>query len=119
MPDRDSNPEFQNQSLACYRLHHRARRYPPHGGRLFLILGSEACNPEDPADEKELERVWQDAQPLAECCRRVAAAVDADSAVREQLRDFPTLRDRIDELGRIAAWAADGGMRIRLTYTMD
>lgn len=74
---------------------------------------------EDPADERELERVWQEAQPLAECCQRVAVAIDADSAVRELLSDFPTLRDRIDELGRIAAWAADGGMRIRLTYTMD
>ena len=74
---------------------------------------------EDPADERELERVWQDAQPLADCCRRITQAIDADSAVREQLRDFPTLRGRIDELGRIAAWAADGGRRLRLTYTMD
>ena len=73
---------------------------------------------DEPADQRELERVWQDAAPLAECCRRVAAAIDADAAVREQLADFPTLRDRIDELGRIAAWAAETGRRLRLTYEM-
>src|SRR3990170_8436003 len=33
---------------------------------------------DDPADQRELERVWQDAGPLAECCRRVVQAIDAD-----------------------------------------
>ena len=74
---------------------------------------------EDPADERELARVWQDAGPLAECCRRVVEAIDADPAIREQLGDFPTLRDRIEELGRMASWAAERGARIRLTYTME
>lgn len=74
---------------------------------------------DDEADRRELERVWQDAAPLAECCRRVVEAIDADAAVREQLVDFPTLRDLIEELGRIAAAAAERGARIRLTYTME
>ena len=74
---------------------------------------------EDPADERELQRVWQDAGPLAGCCRRVVEAIDTDPAIREQLRDFPTLRDRIEELGRMAAWASERGARVRLTYTME
>ena len=74
---------------------------------------------EDEADRRELERVWQDAAPLAGCCRRVVEAIDADPSVREELRDFPTLRDRIEELGRIAGQAAERGARIRLTYTME
>lgn len=74
---------------------------------------------EDDADRRELERVWQDAAPLAECCRRVVEAVDADAAVREQLAEFPALRDRIEELGSIAAQAAERGARVRLTYTME
>jgi hypothetical protein len=74
---------------------------------------------EDYADTRELERVWQDAARLAECCRRVVVAIDADSAVRGMLADFPTLRDLIEELGRVAAEAADRGARIRLTYTME
>jgi len=73
---------------------------------------------ENEADRAELERVWQDAGPLAECCRRVVAAIDADASVREQLAEFPALRGLIDELGRIAADAAQRGARIRVTYAM-
>lgn len=73
---------------------------------------------ENEADRAELERVWQDAGPLAECCRSVVAAIDADASVREQLAAFPTLRNLIDELGRIAAEAAGQGARIRMSYTM-
>ncbi len=74
---------------------------------------------EDPADRRELERAWQDAAPLAECCARVVAAIDADASVREQLADFSTLPGLIEELGRTAARAAQRGARVRLTYTMD
>ena len=74
---------------------------------------------EDESDRLELERVWQDAAPLAECCRRVVKAIDADAAVRERLAEFPALRDLIDELGRIASGAASRGARIRVTYAME
>jgi hypothetical protein len=74
---------------------------------------------QDEADRQELERLWQDAGPLAECCRRAVEAIDADAAIREQLVDYPALRDRIEELGRIASWAAEGGRRVRLTYSME
>jgi hypothetical protein len=74
---------------------------------------------EDPADDKELERVWQDAAPLAECCERVVEAIDADAAIREQLAEFPTLRGLLADLGAIAAFAAERGARVRLTYTME
>jgi hypothetical protein len=33
--------------------------------------------------------------------------------------DFPTLRERLEELGRIAIWAAARGAKVRLTYEMD
>src|SRR3990172_10945494 len=39
---------------------------------------------EDEADRRELERGWQDAAPLAACCRRVVEAIDADAAGREE-----------------------------------
>jgi hypothetical protein len=85
--------------------------------RPLLTFADHAAD--DPADEKELERVWQEAAPLAECCRRVVEAIDADAAVREQLAEFPTLAGLIEELGRIAAEAAARGARVRLTYEMD
>ena len=71
------------------------------------------------ADRQELARLWQDAGPIAECSRRIVEAIDADPAIQEQLAALPALRDRIDELGRIASWAAEGGRRVRLTYTID
>jgi len=73
---------------------------------------------EDEADRKELERLWQNAAPLAESCRRAVEAIDADEAVREQLVGYPTLRERIEELGRIALRAAERGERVRLTFEM-
>jgi hypothetical protein len=73
---------------------------------------------DDEADRRELRRAWQDAGLLADCCRSVVAAIDADAAIREQLGDFPTLRDRIDELGSIAERAATRGAQVRLTYSM-
>ncbi len=74
---------------------------------------------EDEADRAELERLWQDAAPLAESCLAAVAAIDADTAVRELLAGFPTLRDRIDDLGCIASWAAETNRRVRLTFEME
>jgi hypothetical protein len=74
---------------------------------------------ENEADRQELERVWQDAAPLAESCSAVVAAIDADPALRELLADFLELHDRIDDLGRIASWAAETGRRVRLTFEME
>lgn len=74
---------------------------------------------EDPADADALERAWQDADPLAECCRRLVAALDSGHARLDELtRDFPSLRDRIAELETMAHWAADRQVRIRLTYNL-
>lgn len=75
-------------------------------------------NAEELLDKRELERAWQDAAPLAECCRAVVVAIDADEGIGEHLADFPTLRDLLDELGRIATTAAERGQRVRLTYEM-
>lgn len=73
---------------------------------------------ENEADRAELERVWQEAAPLAECCRRVVAKIDAEASIREELAEFPALRGLIDELADIAARAADASARIRLSYEM-
>lgn len=76
-------------------------------------------NAEEPMDRRDLERAWQDAGPLAECCRSVVASIDADSAIRELLAEFPTLRDLLAELSRIAAAAGQQGRRLRLTFALD
>jgi hypothetical protein len=77
-------------------------------------------NIEEPADEETLERAWQDAIGLAECCRAVAAALGSDDKRMTALRDdYPRLQDLVGELGECAAWAATGGLRIRVTYDLE
>jgi hypothetical protein len=77
-------------------------------------------NVEDPADEEALERAWQEPAPLAECCRLVAEALGSDEKRLASLRDeYPTLRQNIDELGKIADAAARQGARVRVTYELE
>jgi hypothetical protein len=75
---------------------------------------------EESVDAETLERAWQDAMPLAECCRAVAAALGSDDKRLAAVRhDFPRLQDLIGQLGECAAWAATGGLRIRVTYELE
>jgi hypothetical protein len=77
-------------------------------------------NVEDPADTEALERAWQDATPLAECCRLVDDALGSDEKRLVSLRDeYPSLRDNIRELGQIADFAAEREARIRVTYELE
>ena len=83
---------------------------------LLTFAGREV---EEASDERELERVWQEAALLAECCRQVVAALDSDHAqLRELTAGFPALRDRLDGLARMAGWASERGARVRLTYSL-
>ena len=75
---------------------------------------------EEPGDADTLERAWQDALGLAESCRAVAAAMGSDDRRMTVLRtDFPHLQDLVGQLGECAAWAATGGLRIRVTYVLN
>jgi len=74
---------------------------------------------EEPADEEALERAWQDAAPLAECCEKVVQALGSGEKRLAALHDeYPGLSQNIEELGRSAAWAAGRGARIRVTYLL-
>jgi hypothetical protein len=73
---------------------------------------------ENKEEERLLERLWQDAAPLAECSRAVADAIEGTTELRELTARFPELCDRLRELAGIAAWAAERGARVRLTYVL-
>lgn len=76
-------------------------------------------NAEDAVDRRELDRVWQDAAPLAHCCRRVVEAFDrGDPEDAATLARYPHLRDRVDDLRRMAEWAARRGARVRITFEL-
>jgi hypothetical protein len=75
---------------------------------------------EDPADAEALERAWQDPGPLAETCRAVVAALaGGERGLADLQEDYPSLRSNIEELAEIAAWAAERGARVRVTYVLE
>jgi hypothetical protein len=76
-------------------------------------------NVEEEADRVELERVWQDAAPLAASIRRIVDALDSgDDRIATLTEDAPSLRARLADLGRMAEWAAARGPRVRLTFEL-
>jgi hypothetical protein len=75
---------------------------------------------EEAGDQEVLDRSWQDAAPLAECCALAAEALSSDEKRLAALREeYPNLRANVEELGQIAARAAARGSRIRVTYELE
>ena len=73
----------------------------------------------DTSEEIELlERIWQDAGPLAEAARATAAAIEETPELRELTSAFPELPDRLRELAEMADWATAQGAQVRLTYAL-
>jgi hypothetical protein len=76
-------------------------------------------NVEEEADRVELERVWQDAAPLAETLRRVTDALAApDERITKLTEEAQDLLPRLEDLRRMAEWAADRGARVRLSFEL-
>jgi len=71
------------------------------------------------ADAAMLEKAWQEPGPLADCCDLVVRAFrSGDHRLAVLAEDYPRLPGHIAELGGIAEWAAENGLRIRVTFTM-
>ena len=74
---------------------------------------------EEEADRVELERVWQDAGPLAETLRRVCDVLaSGDERVEVLTEESPELAARLDDLRRIVEAVAERGGRVRLSYEL-
>lgn len=85
-------------------------------GPLTTFAGREV---EVEADAIELERVWQDAAPLAETLRRVIETLETpDERIAALTADAPDLADRLRDLHRMAAWATERGARVRMTFEL-
>jgi hypothetical protein len=82
----------------------------------LLNFGDAA--PESAGEKELLDRLWQDAAPLAQAARAVADAIDANDEVRDLTSALPELSDRLRELAEMADWAAAQGAKIRLTYAL-
>jgi hypothetical protein len=76
-------------------------------------------NTEVEADERELERVWQPAAPLAETLDAVIAALeDGDERIEALAAATPALLPRLRELRDMARVAAERDARVRLTFEL-
>ena len=76
-------------------------------------------NVEEEADATELERVWQDARPLADSVRAVVRALQsADERIAALTGDFPDLTPRLADLARVVECAATHAARVRLSYDL-
>jgi hypothetical protein len=71
------------------------------------------------ADAEMLEKAWQDPGPLADCCDQVVRAFrSGEQRLAALAEEYPALVEQIAELGRVAEWAAENGLRIRVTFSM-
>lgn len=71
------------------------------------------------ADARELERAWQDGERLAAALRCVNAALaSGDARIAELTIDAPDLAERLADLERMAAWAAERSARVRLSFEL-
>ena len=76
-------------------------------------------NVEEEADQVELDRVWQDAAPLAATLAAVTTALaSGDDRIAQLTEDFPDLRARLEDLQRMAEWAAEREARVRMTFEL-
>ena len=74
---------------------------------------------EDAADQRELDRAWQDAAPLAECCRAITGAIaGGDEELDGLLEGYEELAPRLTELAGMCAWAAAAESRVRLSFDL-
>lgn len=76
-------------------------------------------NVEEEADQRELDRVWQDASPLVETLRAVTEALTAeDEHIALLTEGAPELNLRLRDLLLMSEWAAGRGARVRLTFEL-
>lgn len=82
------------------------------------LLNFGDANAETSEERQLLEKLWQDAAPLAAAARAAADAIATTDDLQALTSLFPELPARLRELAEIAEWAAAHGARVRLTYAL-
>jgi hypothetical protein len=85
---------------------------------MSALLSFGDARPDNAEEEALLEKLWQDPKPVVEQARNVAEAIEGTEELRDLTVDFPELPDRLRDLADMAAWAAEQGAKIRLTYVL-
>lgn len=82
----------------------------------LMIFGD--ANVETSEERTLLEKLWQDAGPLAEAAARAAEAIENEAELQHLTSAFPELTERLRELSAMASWAAEKNAQVRLTYIL-
>ena len=82
------------------------------------LLNFADARTQDEEEEQMLERLWQEGEPLSQAARSVAEAIEGTAQLQQLTSAFPELPERLRELSDIAAWAAERGAKVRLTYVI-
>jgi hypothetical protein len=85
---------------------------------LAPLMNYADARTENAEEEEHLERIWQDAAPLADSASVTAEAIESTPELRDLTSDLPELPERLRELAAMASWAAERGARVRLTYVI-
>ncbi len=85
---------------------------------LSPLLNFADARTESAVEEHLLEKLWQDAAPLAEAASAAADAIGGTPQLQELTSAFPELPERLRELAEMASWAAEHDAQVRLTYVM-
>lgn len=74
---------------------------------------------EEEADQRELDRVWQDAAPLAASIRATLDALATDDPqIPPLIEGVPDLVPRLEDLLAMTVWAASKDARVRMTFEL-
>lgn len=88
------------------------------GLKINPLLNFGDANAETSEERELLDRLWQDAAPVAAAARAAAEAIESEDELRELTSNFPDLADRLEELAEMADWAAERDAKVRLTYAL-
>ena len=91
-----------------------------HKLNLRPLLRYADRNVEDEADRRELERAWQPAADLAQCCRAIATALESgDPTLDELMAGYEHLAPRLRELAAMCDWGEARDLRVRLSFDLS
>jgi hypothetical protein len=89
-----------------------------YGVNMAPLLTFADARVENQDEERALETMWQDGTILSQSARAAAEAIEKAPELRDLTAGLSELPDRLRELADMAAWAADRGARVRLTYVI-
>jgi hypothetical protein len=96
------------------------RLYSEHNVRMGPLTTFYEAEPEDAEDREKLDMAWQEAGPLCDELRKLAAAVQTDPLCQTFARrgEAEQLGEQALALVEILEAPAAGGARVRLVYAL-